>query len=123
METVEASVGDVRLLIEAAQIPPPPGMQVLVTGEDGADPWATQQTGINPNTLIDAYGQLKGVLREIAADLGETFAAPGANRPSSVEVAFGLTFSGEANVWVMKAGGEVSLTVTLTWDRRSPHGG
>ena len=34
----------------------------------------------------------------------------------NVSVEFALAFTGAANVWVLKAGGEGSVTATLTWD-------
>ncbi len=39
------------------------------------------------------------------------------DRPSQVEVAFGLTLDSEAGALIAKAGMEASINVTLTWER------
>ncbi|HKG86850.1 MAG TPA: CU044_2847 family protein [Nitrososphaeraceae archaeon] len=38
------------------------------------------------------------------------------NRPSSVEVSFGIKFDGKVDVIIAKAGAEASIEVTIKWD-------
>ncbi|HEY7007350.1 MAG TPA: CU044_2847 family protein [Jatrophihabitantaceae bacterium] len=112
MDTVATRIGDDRILIEAVPTGPP-----LVPAA-AQDEWGTIETRNKPvERLADSYSDLKTALREISADLGSTFASRGDGGPSTIEVSFGLTLSADANVWVLRAGGEVALTVTLTWDR------
>ncbi len=51
--------------------------------------------------------------RHMVADLQ---AAPGNDDLANVEVSFGLTFTGETTAYVVKAGGEASMTVKLVWE-------
>lgn len=112
MDTVATRIGDTRILIEAVPTGPP----IEPAGAPGK--WGTIETSKTPEErLADSYADLKTTLRDISADLGSAFADRGAGGPSTIEVSFGLTLSANANVWVLRAGGEVSLTVTLTWDR------
>lgn len=41
---------------------------------------------------------------------------PKEKRPSKVTTEFGLTVTGEGNVYVVKTTGEASLTITAEWD-------
>jgi hypothetical protein len=70
--------------------------------------------------IADAYGQLKAILQDVSDDLGNALAARGSDGLSSVAVEFALSFSGEANVWVVKAGGQGSVKATLVWDLKRP---
>jgi hypothetical protein len=112
MDTVATRIGDTRILIETVPTGPP------LVPAGAQDEWGTiETTKKRAERLTDSYTDLKTALREISADLGSTFADRGAGGPSTIEVSFGLTLSADANVWVLRAGGEVSLTVTLGWDR------
>ena len=112
MDTVATRIGDSRILIEAVPTGPP------LVPAGAQDEWGTVETRKQPaERLTDSYADLKTALRAISDDLGSTFANRGDGGPSTIEVSFGLTLSADANVWVLRAGGEVSLTVTLTWDR------
>lgn len=109
METVAARVGDSRILVETSDVPVP---------EDfgGGSRFGTEKTGV-ADDLRDAYGQLKDLLRHLADDLGGDLAAHKPNWPSEVVLQFGLSFSTSGNVWVLKASGEMTCTVSMTWSR------
>ena len=79
------------------------------------NPYGTSETASRPRDPRDAYAQLRGLLQDVANDLGEVFSVMSGPRPEAVEISFGLVFSSEANAWVFKSAGEVSLNATLTW--------
>lgn len=70
--------------------------------------------------LTDAYAQLKELLQDVSSDLGESVAQAAAHGLTTVAVEFALAFTGEANVWVLKAGGQGSVKATLTWQIANP---
>ncbi len=70
--------------------------------------------------LEDAYTQLKNLLQDVSSDLGDAVAQSAAHGLTSVAVEFALAFTGEANVWVLKAGGQGSVKATLTWQITQP---
>ncbi len=59
-----------------------------------------------------SLGGLVQVLEEQVASL--------AKRPSSVEIEFGASLSGECDLWIVSGKGEAEFKVTLTWDA-PPH--
>jgi Trypsin-co-occurring domain 1 len=110
MDSVPARVGRTMVLFETTDTTVPDSVLE-------ADEYGTSETS---SKLKDAYTQLKELLEDVSDDLGRALAERGGDGLSSVSVEFGLAFTGEANVWVLKAGGEGSVTATLTWnlDRR-----
>ena len=106
MEAVPATIGSSNVLFEAVDVAAP---------SEAGDVYGTSQTATRAKELMDVYQQLKGVLQDVADDLGQAMANRGPHRPSSVELTFGLAFSAEANAWVFKAGGDVSVSATLKW--------
>ena len=56
----------------------------------------------------------------MSSDLGESVAQAAAHGLTTVAVEFALAFTGEANVWVLKAGGQGSVKATLTWQIANP---
>ncbi|HET7477030.1 MAG TPA: CU044_2847 family protein [Dermatophilaceae bacterium] len=108
MDAVPATIGGSRLLIEASATTAGPSA--------GSDEYGTKPTGIRDD-VRDAYGQLKGLIRDISEDLGQALVANREDGPSEVSLELGLTFSSGANVWVLTASGAVSCTVSMTWTR------
>jgi hypothetical protein len=106
MDTVEAQVGSSRVLVEAVEVPLP------------ATPGGRYGTEKTSKDLRDAYAQLKGLLQDVAEDMGTDLAKPRPNWPAQIQLEFGLSFSAEGNIWVMKATGEMTCTVSMTWEKR-----
>ena len=109
METVAARVGDTQILVEASVVPVPEGF-------GSRSEFGTRKTGVKED-LRDAYAQLKDLLRDLSDDLGSDLAVPKPHRPSEVVLEFGLSFSTTGNVWVLKASGEMTCTVSMKWSR------
>ena len=107
MDPVPARIGRSTVLFEATDTTIPASVVA------GADEYGTSETS---GKLKDAYTQLKEVLQDVSADLGGALAERAGEGLTSVSVEFALAFTGAANVWVLKAGGEGSVTATLTWD-------
>jgi hypothetical protein len=106
MDAARAEIGSSVIYVESTATPLPPS-----ASPSGGDFGTTQTT----TKLEDAYEQLKTLLRDVSSDLGQAVAASAANGLDSVAVEFALSFTGEANVWVLKAGGQGSVKATLTW--------
>ena len=107
MDSVPARIGRTIVLFETTDTAVP---ESLIPP---ADEYGTSETS---SKLKDAYTQLKELLQDVADDLGRGLAERAADGLSSVSIEFRLAFTAEANVWVLKAGGEGSVTATLTWD-------
>jgi hypothetical protein len=105
MEPMPARIGRSTVLFESTDTVVPASVRV--------DEYGTSETS---GKLKDAYVQLKEVLQDVSEDLGHALAQPAGDGPTSVAVEFALAFTGEANVWVLKAGGSGSVKVTLTWE-------
>lgn len=86
---------------------------------EGEDDYGTTETGARQ--LTDAYQQLKELLGDVSEDLGHSLISRAGHGLTSVSIELQMTFSGEANVWVFKAGGEGAVTATLTWDLSEGH--
>jgi hypothetical protein len=107
MDPALATIGRSTILFETTQITIPESVRAPL------DEYGTTGTS---SKLKNAYTQLKEVLQDVSDDLGRALAERQAGGLTSVTVEFALAFTGEANVWVLKAGGEGSVTATLTWD-------
>lgn len=109
MGTVAARVGTSRILVETSDVSVPADLAE-------SSHFGTEKTGVADDAR-DAYGQLKDLLRHLADDLGGDLATAKPNWPSEVVLRFGLSFSTSGNVWVLKASGEMSCSVTMTWSK------
>jgi hypothetical protein len=108
-----AQIGGSTLLIESSISD--------VEGSPTLGKYGTQRTGVRKD-VRNAYDQLKDLVRDIASDMAESLVMDVPNGPKEVSIELGLTFSGGANVWVLTASGEVSCTLSMTWDRPSVNG-
>lgn len=106
MDYTPVQIGTSTILIESSE-----GGPVASVGGAG-DEFGTIETG---GRLEDAYGSLKRVLQDVAADLGSALAAS-PDGPSSVSLELAFSFTSGADVWVIKAQGQGSVKATLTWD-------
>jgi hypothetical protein len=111
MSTSAANVGRATVVFESASTQVDPS---LLANRGPAD--------VEEGKVADAYAQLKGILQDVADDFGDALASRAGKGLSSVAVEFALTFSTEANVWVVRAGGQGSVTATLTWDLHQADG-
>jgi hypothetical protein len=105
MDATPARIGRSVIYVESTDVP-------VAAPERGGE-FGTSKTG---SKLEDAYADLKAILQDVSSDLGAAVAQSAAHGLSSVSVEFALSFTGEANVWVLKAGGEGSVKATLTWE-------
>lgn len=96
-------VGEIDMQVETVTVP---GSQ------------QTSRLGDAIEHVSEAFERAQSAIVEVAAStaqmIGRT-AARGA-RPDHVEVQFGISFSAQGGVILAKAGGQASLTVTLTYD-------
>jgi hypothetical protein len=107
MHQTTATIGRATVVIEGTDTELDPGLVIE------ADEYGTQETS---SRVKDAYSQLKEILQDVSDDLGRTLAGKGDSGLSSVSVEFALSFTGEANVWVLKTGGQGAVKATLTWE-------
>lgn len=106
-EVVSARVGSSTVFVEAVEV------RLRESRESGSR-YGTEKTSRDPR---DAYAQLKELLRDVADDMGTQFASPKPHWPDTIRVEFGMSFAAEANVWVFKATGEMTCTVSMTWEK------
>ena len=107
MRYATSSVGTSRVVFETTSEP--------VTGAPGESIAAPDE-----GHLEDAYDELKSLLLNITSDLGTALREQASAGLSKVSVAIALTLGGEADVWVVKATGQGSVTATLEWDFGAP---
>ncbi len=69
-----------------------------------------------PRQSAEALNQAMGTIKTMARRTMETIDAL-ANKPSEVEVEFGIKISAEAGAIISKAGGEGNITIKLKWTR------
>ncbi|MDJ0897953.1 MAG: CU044_2847 family protein [Xenococcus sp. MO_188.B8] len=69
-----------------------------------------------PQRSAEALNQAMGTIRTMARRTMETIDTL-ANKPSEVEVEFGIKIIGEAGAIISKVGGEGNITVKLKWTR------
>jgi hypothetical protein len=106
-ETVVAQVGATKVLVESVPVDVPESV-----GSQGR--YGVEKTS---RDLRDAYAQLKDLLGDVASDMGAQLASPDEHWPNEITVEFGLSFSAEGNVWVIKARGDMTCKVTMTWQK------
>jgi hypothetical protein len=106
-ETVVAQVGGTRVLVESVPVDVP-------ESESSQGRYGVEKTS---RDLRDAYAQLKDLLADVASDMGAQFASSEGHWPDQITVEFGLSFSAEGNVWVIKAKGDMTCRVTMTWQK------
>lgn len=78
---------------------------------------ATTETSIEDDVRA-AYGKVRSVVRDIAADFGSELKNLGGQvSPSQVEMEFSLGLSAEGKiVWLVTGKGEFGLKVNITWN-------
>jgi hypothetical protein len=82
--------------------------------------------GVASYSLVDMYeksdeavGKAMGMIRAMAEKTFNTVKSiPASERPSKVEVEFGIKFNLEAGAVVAKASTETAIKVTLTWEHK-----
>jgi hypothetical protein len=111
VDAAPAKIGRSTIYVESTDT------QIPATASTQSGEFGTSKTSTK---LDDAYAQLKELLQEVSSDLGDAVAQSAAHGLTSVAVEFALAFTGEANVWVLKAGGQGSVKATLTWQIPQP---
>jgi spore germination protein YaaH len=96
-------VGEIDMLVET----------VVVAGSQ-----QTSKLGDAIGQLSDAFERAQEAIVEVAASTARMIGRTAARgvRPDHVEVQFGLLISAQGGIILAKAGGQASLTVTLTYD-------
>jgi hypothetical protein len=107
VETVVARIGATTVLVESVPVEVPEAV-----GSQGR--YGVEKTS---RDLRDAYLQLKDLLGDVAGDMGAELASPDQHWPNEITVEFGLSFSAQGNVWVIKARGDMTCKVTMTWQK------
>jgi hypothetical protein len=64
-----------------------------------------------------AMGTIRGMADKVMESIKKIKVS---ERPTKVEVAFGLKLTAEGDALVAKVGAETAVTVTLTWERNLP---
>jgi hypothetical protein len=64
----------------------------------------------------NAMGTIQGMSSKVVTSVKKVKAA---ERPTKVEVSFGIKLTAEGDALVAKIGGEASVTVTLTWEHKA----
>ncbi len=109
MPAIKDTIGNTEILIQTVDIE--------VIGED-EDEFGTMTTSIEPEDIKNVYTRAKSVIQTIAEDIGTEMNKMGqeVRRPNKLEMQFNLGFSAKANAWFLSAGGEYTLSVTMTWN-------
>jgi hypothetical protein len=85
-----------------------------------------QQVALSPADLVErsseALDNAMAAIQQMAGRISGAIEGL-AQRPSGVEVTFGLKLTASADVLIVKGGGEASLNVKMTWQIAEPaHG-
>lgn len=98
---VPMNLAGVDVLVQAAQ--------VVVVGTEPTS--ATKK-------VLEAYEKAEQAIIGLGTSVAETIGKMkrAGSQPKQVELAFGLSFTTEGNVWVVKGGMEATLSVTLTYE-------
>jgi hypothetical protein len=92
---------------------------LLVEGVDILDSYAEQE-----GTRLAGGDKIKKKLNEMLSNLTdfcESILQSITNiktQPNSTTIEFGLSFSAEGNLYVVKAAGEASIKITMNWDQK-----
>ena len=80
-----------------------------------------ETTDVHAEGLVQVSGsveknldRLVGAVKPLSESLLEAIQSL-EKKPDSISAEFGLSFNAEGNIFVVKASGEASLKVTLTW--------
>jgi len=83
--------------------------------------------------LVGVKEKIEGATGEIAIQIFNTISAlatvvidtintlPEEKTPSTLRVEFGLSVSGEGNVYIVKTGAQASLNISAEWEIRAKH--
>ncbi len=99
---------DAPILVEFA---PRPGLQQV------ALPSPAELAQQSAKALESAMNTIHNMARRVSATVKSL---PIAERPSQIEVEFGLKLDAAAGAVIAQAGTEASFTVKLMWERREP---
>ena len=109
---------DAPILVEFAPRAPQPGLQETMRG------WPSAPVGDIAEQSAKALNTAMNTIHNMARRVSDTIKAlPMAERPSQIEVEFGLKLDAAAGAVIAQAGTEASFTVKLMWERREPKRG
>jgi hypothetical protein len=104
-----------------------PGMGKLVSLDAGNVTILVESTAVEGEKVVIQSGavglakknldKMLEVIKPFCESLKKNFEALGAYKPDSASAEFGLSFSGEGNVFFVKASGEASVKVILNWNK------
>jgi hypothetical protein len=100
---------DTPILVELIEASPQRGEQNVSRSFD--DLFDKSSIAIN-NAMATIYGMSKRIVNTVKA-------IPLIERPDEVEIEFGLALKTDANAFVVKAGAEAQINVTLKWQRQN----
>jgi hypothetical protein len=94
----------------------------LIELKRGNETILVEATDVQGEGIVQAAGSMEknldpliAVVRPLSESLIEALQSL-ERRPNSISAEFGLSFNLEGNIYVVKASGEASLKVTLTWN-------
>jgi len=113
MQAIKETIGNVDFLIET--------VDVEVINEDVGDDLYGDAVDTSIGA-IDAYNQLKKLIKGVVHDIGETMDSVGHedSQLSKMEMTLSLGFSAKANAWaIFSAGGDATFSIKLTWENEA----
>jgi hypothetical protein len=107
---------DAPILVEFAPRAPQPGLQETMRGWPPSPAAAVAAVAEQSAQALDsAMSAIHNMARRVSATVKSL---PIAERPSQIEVEFGLKLDAAAGAVVAQASAEASFTVKLTWERK-----
>ncbi len=107
---------DAPILVEFKSQRPQPGAQeVMRGGLPSASEVVANVTEQSAKALNTAMNTIHGMARRVSETIK---ALPIAERPTQIEIEFGLKLDAQAGAVVAQAGAEASFTVRMTWARQ-----
>jgi len=109
---------DAPILVEFTPRAPQPGTQEVMRGWPATPAAPIANIAEQSAKAIDsAMNTIRGMARRVSETVKSL---PIAERPSQIEVEFGLKLDAQAGAVVAQASTEASFNVTLTWERKEP---
>ena len=110
-QLIEVQIGGQSLYIQ----PQPVGDPIEILG-DTKEP-RVAHTGVK-HGLERAYTKAKSIILALAADFDKDVRnLPKGQGPTAIDVEFSLSFSAQANAWVIGAQSDSALNIKFTWTR------
>lgn len=103
---IEVNTSEGSILVESTDVSEPASL--IKAQEEIIQAGVTEQVEKNLEKMLS-------VINPFCEALVKNLRSMGDYKPSSASAEFGLSFSGEGNVFFVKVSGEASIKVTLNW--------